>query len=199
MQFCSDELSHEWLKEEGPIEAISAIGYFVCASLLLLWAGRGIVRYWYMPVAVIALGFRELDFHVRFSHMNVTKIKFFTSATVPLSEKLIVTAIYLFLAWTAWSFLKNHARGTWGKIRAGSFVSTGVVLGLLIAIVSKVIDGVPRALRDYHLTAPAWLMRLTHDAEEILELGIPLMFCTAVLCLIFHEAQKTRRAGPDIV
>ena len=44
-------------------------------------------------IPVLLMGMRELDFHSRFTTMGVFKLRFFSSDTVPLSEKLIVTAL----------------------------------------------------------------------------------------------------------
>src|SRR5690606_39112415 len=103
--------SSAWLREDGPIEAFSAVGYFICATLLLFWAGRGFWRVWCMPVAVIAMGLRELDFHVRFSQINVTKLRFYTSSTVPGVGTLIVRTTASFLGLAAGTLGRQHGRG----------------------------------------------------------------------------------------
>lgn len=183
------EVSQLWLRENGPIETLSAFGYFVCASILFWWFGRTISHRWYMPVLVISMGLRELDFHSRFTTMSVSKLRFYTSGQVPWLEKLLVIGALGALGWAGFVLVRRHGRTVLPALRSRSFVMTGVVLAAGLAVFSKLLDGLPRKLAGVGLRAPDWLARIAHDSEEILELGIPLMLTTALVFHIFTHTQ----------
>ena len=67
-----------WIEEGGVIETLSVFGYFLCVLLMLL-KGKWpyIKKYNYFLILVILLGFRELDFHKRFTTMGIFKSKFY--------------------------------------------------------------------------------------------------------------------------
>ena len=185
-------MSQAWLQENGPIESLSAFGYFVCASVMIFWFGRELTGRWYMPVLVTALGLRELDFHSRFTTMSISKLRFYTGSSVPLLEKLTVVVV-AFVGWAAWLLLWKHGRTVLKDLRAGSFVVIGVVLAGMLAVFAKSIDGLARKLDGVGLSAPEWLLRAAHDSEEIMELGIPMMLLTALLFHIFTQAAARRQ------
>jgi hypothetical protein len=82
--------------EGGVVEVASAIGYFLCV-LLILYKGKinYLRKHYYFILLFIMSGFREQDFHKRFTTMGILKIKFFISPNVPLTEKLIGFLIVL--------------------------------------------------------------------------------------------------------
>jgi len=77
-----------WLSEGGVVESLSALGYFVCAALMLLMGGWHYVKkYHYVFMLVMLFGMRELDFDKRFTTMGIFKSKFYASSDVPMIEK----------------------------------------------------------------------------------------------------------------
>jgi hypothetical protein len=193
--------AERWIAEDGPVEMLSAAGYLACGALVWLWAGKKVVHQWDVQIILLAMALRELDFHSRFTVMNVTKLRFFTSASVPWVEKTIGLAVVAVLAAALVSFGRKHADSAWRGLRTCSAVVYGVGLGVFTAMGSKLIDGLPRKLQAVGVDTPEWLRRVSCNAEEIFELGIPLLFILAVLFLIRAErradveALEGRRTG----
>lgn len=196
-QLFPDETEEFWLEESGPVETFSALGYFFCASIAVCWFGRRLRRQWYLVAVLLVMGMRELDFHSRFTTMGVFKLRFFSSDTVPWDEKLIVTALLVGLGVALVIAVRKEAPAIAKAVRERSTVVIGVACGLLLAVLSKSIDGLPRKLSAINVTAPDWFIEMAADAEEIMELGIPLMFTTALLRHIFashRERSETQSA-----
>lgn len=195
-QLFPDETEEFWLEESGPVETFSALGYFVCASIAVCWFGRRLRQQWYLVVVLLLMGMRELDFHSRFTTMGVFKLRFFSSDTVPLGEKLIVTALLVGLGVALVLAVRRQAPVILRAARERSTVLIGVAWGMVLAVLSKSIDGLPRKLSAINVTAPDWFIEMAADAEEIMELGIPIMFTTALLRHIFApERQRPETSG----
>jgi hypothetical protein len=189
-QLFPDETEKFWLEESGPVETFSALGYFICASVAICWFGRRLRRQWYLVVVLLLMGMRELDFHSRFTTMGVFKLRFYTSDAVPGTEKLIVATLLLGLGVSFLLAVRREAPTILRAVRERSTVVIGVAWGIALAVLSKAVDGLPRKLAAIHLTAPDWVIELAADAEEILELGIPVMFMTALLCHILGSSRQ---------
>lgn len=185
LQMTPSEMTKAWTEESGPVETLSAVGYFVCASIMAVCFGRELRRRWCLPLVVVLMGLRELDFHSRMTTMSFTKIRYFTSSQVPLTEKIIVVFVLALVAWAGWRLLKNHGRIFWEGLKARSFVAIGVLLGIIFAVVAKKLDGLPRKLRSLNLGTPEEMARLAQNMEEVLKLGIPVMFTVALLYYVF--------------
>jgi hypothetical protein len=169
--------------EGGVVEVASAIGYFLCV-LLILYKGKinYLRKYYYFILLFIMSGFREQDFHKRFTTMGILKIKFFISPNVPLTEKLIGFLIVLLLLHVLISIYKNHFRQFIGGLKNHSTISIGVLIVLLLLGVSKTLDGISRKLGSFEIEIGSQIAIHLAALEEVLELGIPMF-----LLLIYYE------------
>jgi hypothetical protein len=188
LQNASPQFVEKLLQENGLIESLSAIAWFVAAGVLAVFS---YVRRWHRGFAVtyllLALAFRELDFHKRFTTMGILKIKFYLNSTVPVLEKIMAGLVLGFLLLMVWFFVKDRIGWFFRRLRnrEGPTVALAVFFPLLGS--SKILDRLPNALQEAGITfpiAPAGLMRII---EETMELGLPLM----MIIIIFHWARKT--------
>lgn len=182
------ELADALVEENGLIESLSAMGWFVAAGFLLTTSA---LQRWQRGFAgaflLLAFGLRELDFHKRFTTMGIIKIKFFLSGDVPITEKIIALLVLGFFLLMAWLFLRG--RIGWFvqrlKDRAGPAVALAALVLLLGA--SKVLDRLPNAVREIGIPFPGGASEQLGIIEETVELGLPLM----ALLVIIHWTRQT--------
>lgn len=180
------------LKEGGIIETLSALGYFVCI-LYVIFKGRlsFLKEHYYFVVLLLSLGARELDFHNRFTTMSVTKIRFFTSPDVPLTEKLICTLIIFFLAFMVYRIISSHYKTFIDGVKKREVVSIGVLLVFACMVLSKSLDGATRKFKSIGIDISDWSGFAFSAGEEVLELGIPIL----IFISFYNFFNKARRFG----
>lgn len=181
--FVLDENNRDLFFDEGGIiEVASAIGYFLCA-LLILYKGKinYLRKYYYFILLIIMCGFRELDFHKRFTTMGILKIKFFISPSVPFTEKLVGFLIVLLLLHVLISIYRYHFRQFIEGLKNHSTISIGVFIIMILLGVSKTLDGISRKMGSFEIEIESQIAIHLAALEEVLELGIPMF-----LLLIYY-------------
>ena len=136
-------------------------------------------------------GFRELDFHKKFTTMGMFKSKFYLSDTVPMSEKLIGLLVILLILYVFITIIKNHSKGFFDKIKVLSPVYIGTTITLMILVFSKAIDGLSRKLGQLDIAIEQQTSTNFEVIEEVLELGIPLLII-ATLIMYFSKENNER-------
>lgn len=173
------------LSESGPIELASAAGYLLCAiaiwRLASGWPGR-----WHAVVVMVLFALRELDFHSRFTSMNVSKIKFYLSPDVPVPEKLVGGAVVLWFFYAAYRLFRLEGRTWLDELLHRRACAYGVLFAMLCVVISKSLDGFARKLSALGLQVSAEAGTLASIFEEVLELGIPVMVGLAIFCYSRH-------------
>ncbi|GKT08181.1 hypothetical protein [Desulforhabdus sp. TSK] len=178
------------IQEGGPIEQLSAVGYFICLMTLLFFRIGDAKTHLSVMFLVLMLGLRELDFHVLFTPMSMEKIKFYWSPDVSIHSKVVGASIILSLLLCCAYLMKKHLWGIIKSLKRLEPDAVGLFLGLAFIGIAKTLDGMQRKLGDFHITITRNMMELTTVAEEILELGIPYMFIIAVLAHHYKSSQK---------
>ena len=176
-----------WINENGVIETLSAIGYFVAALWMILkgrWAY--IKQYHYFFILMILFGLRELDFHKKFTTMGIFKIKFYLSDHVDALEKLIGLLVISLLIYILITIIKKHTKCFFTKIKALSPIYIGISVTILLLVISKTIDGLARKLSALNIVISQQTKTHFEVIEEVLELGIPL-FIIATLIIYFSK------------
>jgi len=168
------------IKEGGPIESLSAIGYFIAMALLIL-RGRKWNSFSYVTFLLFLFGLRELDFHNRFTTMSLSKITFYVSPKVPLLEKMIGVIILLLLLYILAHLVKRHLGDFMNALKQKEPAAIGVGLGVLFMFLTKTLDGLGRKLASMGITLNNNLEQATTIIEEVFELGIPLLFIIAIV------------------
>ncbi len=168
--------------EGGIVEVASALGYFLCAAQILYKGKTNYFReYYYFWVLIIMFGLRELDFHKRFTTMGILKIRFFTSADVPLLEKFVGFLIILLLLHVIITIFKKHFRHFIEGLKNYSTIHIGVLIAVLLLVISKTLDGISRKLGSIGKEIGTEIYQHLAAFEEVLELGIPM-----ILIIIFR-------------
>ncbi len=182
-------LDQDWLEpilsEGGAIESVSAFGYFVCAGVLLVlcrtWSGR-----WHGAVVLTLMGLRELDFHARFTDMNISKIKFYLSPEVPAMQKVAGLLVVVVLLYALYRLARDHGRRWLQGLRAGQACAYGVAFAIACAVIAKSLDGFARKLGELGWVASRQAVDYAMYFEETLEMGIPLMVALSIYCYHWH-------------
>ena len=174
------DLRHTIIKEGGPIESLSAIGYFICV-ILLFFTGKEYRGCLYTIFILFVFGLRELDFHARFTTISLSKIKFYVSPDVPVMEKVIGATFILLLLYSIIRLVKIHFGDFIIAIKQMEPHSIGVFFGILFLFFAKTLDGFARKFASIGVTIGSEASQITTAIEEVLELGIPLMFIIAIV------------------
>lgn len=154
--------------ESSPIQAFSAIGYFIGLVIAVILQRKGHISFGIgTAVILLSMGLREMDFHDRFTTMGIMKTRFYISDAVPLSEKIPATIIMLGLGFIIAVFLIKHFRPFLTALRAKNTAALLTLNGIAFTVISKLIDSQP------HL--------LFCIIEETIELAIPYFFISALL------------------
>lgn len=163
------------IKENGPVEMVSAIAYIVSSVWLFLKSRQSEVRKNLSAVVIVLLlGLRELDFHSRFTTMGIFKTRFYISSTVPLMEKLIVSLIVIAIFIFALHFIRQHYSSFVKGIRQRSGPQMVIFFAIVCAVVSKFLDRCSDPLKKY-----IFVFNSEHGGmvisvmEETIELAIP--------------------------
>ena len=176
------------------IEATSFLLWFLCALVAGIGACRLASRTWlYIAGITFLFGLRELDFDKQFTTMGILKTKFYFSATVPLSEKIIGASMVLFLVFLFIVLIRRFLRAVRDNQYRMTWV-TGIALSAFVMLAAaKTLDGMTRKLADFGIETTVLARQLALAAEEVLELGAPLM---VLLGLYAHySAHRQSRSG----
>jgi hypothetical protein len=184
-----DSTTREMLiRENGPIELLSAIGYFVCLIPLLRHGVEDSKSQLLMAFFLLILGMRELDFHARFTAMELTKIKFYLSSNVPIMEKAIGAAIILLFAYCIMSLSKEYFLAYVGAVKQLEPYAIGVSLAFLFLMISLGLDGFEKKAATLGFAITSDVSDIMIVVEEVIEFGIPIMFLIAIMS--YHKQLK---------
>ena len=181
------------VKENGPIEDLSALGYFLVA-LWLVRAG------WLLRVKdgfsagflVALLGMRELDMHTRFTTMGIFKTRYYISDKVPGGEKLLVSIIVLIILVVAARYLYRNFGALWQELRRWSMSTISLAAAGWCILVSKMLDSLSGPIEPFvtiFSNEPRTVLRIS---EETLELAIPVYLLLAVCYYAGRPPHRSR-------
>lgn len=183
-----------YIVENGPIENLSATGWFVAAFALVAVSRRtgwwdGYLGAWTLCLA----GFRELDLHKKFTSMSVLKIKLYLSHHVSATEKITVVIVLLLCSFPVFLFLKRNLPLLTCQVRRKYPPALALVFSIAFGVMSKILDRLPNGLREEGFFIPVDLRLIVGITEEVMELGLPCFF----IAVIFHylHAWKVRPEG----
>lgn len=179
-----------WLKEAGLIESASAIGYFLCAAMIL-YKGRisYLKKHYYFFVLIFFFMLRELDFDKKFTAMGIFKLRFYSTPGVPMMEKIAGGMVILLLLYVVFKIVKNHSLDFVGGLKNNSVVSIGIFIVGTLLVVSKSLDGLARKLHGFGVEISNYASTQASTLEEVLELGIPM-----ILIFTINEYFKRSKA-----
>jgi hypothetical protein len=179
LQFAGGDFTDAAISEGGPIESLSALGYFM--GVILLGFIRKPSSYPYLIVILVLMGFRELDFHNRFTTLSLSKITFYVSPEVSLLEKMLGVILIMLILYVLVRLAGAHFSDFITALKRKEPPALGVCLGIGLIVFTKTLDGLARKLASVGMTMSNHLEQLTIITEEVFELGIPLMFIIAII------------------
>lgn len=185
------------LKEGGPVETLSAIGWFLAAAVLVAVSRRfacwdGLIG----AFILVLFGLRELDFHKRFTTMGISKIKFFIHPEVPWKEKVIVTLFFLLVLYLVAGFARRNIGQFIERVRSKNPAAVALLCFFLLLPASKVLDRIPNALKESGILLQKGIAGEVGKFEEVSEAGLPYF----LIIVTAHLTMESRRNKicPDI-
>lgn len=167
-------------KEGHSIEVMSALLLFG-AAILWFWLGGSAEdgRNWHIPVIVLLMGMRELDFDKRFTSEGVLQLRLYTGDS-PMWEKLVGAMVVGLILWCGIRLaVINLPRWFRGLYRL-SPVSWLVGSAGLLLVVAKSLDGIDRKLAPFGIVFTRDFVTVSGRVEEVLELAMALLLVQAV-------------------
>lgn len=169
------------LSESGPFETLSAIGYALCITLMLvLWGLRATLRRWYFTAVFALFAARELDLDKKPFTEGLLKSRQYIGDTVSLGERAISALVLLAIIATVMTLLIREIGRFSRTLLRRSPAAIAVLAGLLFIVGSKMIDGLGRKLAPYGIELSDGMTQTLSLTEEIGEMGIPIMFAIAI-------------------
>lgn len=179
------------IKEDGPIEMLTAIGFIIAAAWLFKEGFQRQLKHGFSSGFIaLFLGLRELDFHTRFTTMGIFKTRFYISDQVPTMEKTIVSIIVIVMLVALIFYSKKYLPVFWAGLKNSSRWAISIALAIGLAVFSKTLDRNSDLIMDgVALISSVDLTQFLRVAEETSELAIPLFLILA----IFYSRQKDQQ------
>lgn len=174
------DLRSTLMGEDGPIELLSAAGYFFCATLLFIVLGKRAARYWHVLVVLLALGCRELDFNSRFTQISATKLKFYINPEVPAFQKFLAALVLALILYSLIHVIITFSRPFIDSLKKVESSAVCAATGLVFLVLAVSLDGLDNRMAGMGLPISGSVAQFAENAEELLELGIPVMFALGV-------------------
>jgi hypothetical protein len=183
----SPDMRKAIIQEDGPVESLSAAGYFICAILLLVIPKKKVSDCWQLIVVLLAFGFRELDFNSRFTQISMTKLKFYVSQQIPLIQKICAVFCALLIFYCLIHLLRCHFRSFIISLKKNEPYAICIFTGFIFLFAALVLDGLEGKMRHINIIIGMDLTPWATSTEEILELGIPVMFIFGLIKATMEE------------
>ncbi len=182
-------------KEGHTIEVMSAV---LLASAAVFWWGFGADdmegRQWHIPVILLLMAMREMDFDKRFTSEGVMQLRLY-SGDSPLWEKVIGLAVIALILVCGWRLMTITLPRFWAGLRAGLPASWLAGLAVVLVVVAKTLDGLDRKLAGFGITISPELGTLTGRLEELLELVAYMMLVQALAYFLRCRQINAARAA----
>lgn len=182
----------DMMGEEGAVEQLTALGFFLIAPCVWLLRRGDDPRTTLAALSVVFLGFcaRELDWHKVWTGTSVLRVSYYLGPA-PLQHKLVALGVLAAFSLAVGWLLLRHGRAWWRGLRARDAVAISVAVFLFTIVLAKGLDRSYSILtEDLGLAIPMWGKAVVNALEECLELSLNAI---ALLALWQH-----RRRAPQI-
>lgn len=192
--FVNETTRSLWFREGGVVETISAAGYFITALyILFLGNSRYLKQHSYFFVMLLLFGMRELDFHKRFTSVNLFKSRLYLGDIGSTADRIIGLIVIAIVLYVAFSIIKNHWRLFVQNVKIHEDIAMGSLAVILLLGFVRSLDGMGRKMLSFGIALNDNCKVHIVDLEEILEMGIPLMlFILFAVFLARHPENKRR-------
>lgn len=168
--------------DEGhSIEMASAVLLFAAAGLWLVtrW-GRAGLGEWPIPVALLLMGMRELDFDKAFTTKGILHMALYTRPA-PVLEKLVGLVVICVILALLYQLVRVFLRPWLANLRARRTSAWMVAVALVLMVAAKSVDGLGRKLAGFGIEVSDQLLSRVGRIEEILELVFVLLLVQAIV------------------
>lgn len=177
--------------ESGPFE----VGAFVamgCALLAMVTLAPRVAfgSGWHVPVLMLLLMARELDFDKRFTEKGVLQLRLY-SGDYALSHKIIGACVIILILVTLYRLVCHGAGPFLRGLRDGRAWSWWLAGAVVLVVLAKSLDGLARKLAPFGVQVPPEIDQLAGLVEEGLEWVFPMM----VILAVCTWAQARRETG----
>jgi hypothetical protein len=164
------------LYEDGLIEGISAIGYFICLLFMSRHGGQEFLkRYRYAVIVLSLMGLREHDLHKVVFFEGIFSTQFYIDPGAPVLYKLFGAVVIILVLYPVCQVVAQlsgpFVRGLRRLDRCA--VAMAGALGLLV--MALVTDGIGRKLVNFNALITEQTEKTLGVFEEVGEMGIPIM------------------------
>ncbi|PPC76452.1 hypothetical protein C4K68_15035 [Pokkaliibacter plantistimulans] len=160
------------IREDGPVENLSAAGYFVCALLTLLLAGR--LRFPLVFIfLLVSLGLRELDLQYWIAPLyrgGFEKLALWWQLLIVAYGATLGTCLFQLARYCAKPFVKG--------LFEFSPAAVATFLAALAMVLSTMLDAGNGAVQIFDLTMSGYTRNYL---EETVEMFIPVFFMLSLL------------------
>ncbi|MCK0169251.1 hypothetical protein MWU52_16985 [Jannaschia sp. S6380] len=177
------------LKEGGPVESATAILLFGLAiAFALRWPRATFGAQWHLPMILLLMCARELDFDKRFLAEGMLQLRLY-SGDAPPSHKVLGGLVVVLILWCGWRLLRRDGPVWLTAIRARAGWAWWVLGGGMAVVLAKTIDGAGRKLEPLGIDLPAAVNDGLGQLEEGMELGFASAL--AIAMILFHCRERT--------
>ncbi len=187
------DLAAEIFDEDGPVETLQVIVYFIGAIVCIVYK---ILKIWGCGLSasflLTMLALRELDFQVKFTEISMTRTKFYFSPDISVTAKIlggiVVLSILFVLITFAWRNLSKLING----LRNHEIWSILAINGLIFIVFAMVIDRSLTILTFIGFEDTIKMQLEKSFFEEMAELAIPVLFLAALITygISFYKIKK---------
>lgn len=180
-----------FFKEGYGVERVTVALY---ALALVLWfASHPPAGSWQVPLILLLMAFRELDFDKRFTEVGLLKLQYYLRPA-PITDKLVGIILLVVVFYALWRLLRHNV-GPWlrGLIarRPDAWL---VFVAFACVFVAKAIDGIDRKMAGFGVTFSQSFLIRAGRIEEVLELVFILLVC---LAMVLFAHRRDREPSPS--
>jgi len=177
----SPDTAKRLLSENGVFESLSAVFHFCALGLALLYRRRAPALLGLIAISAFLMGGRELDWHKAFTTHGIFSTKLYFYNTVPLMEK-VIAGVFVLTLLTLLVLALVRSRHDLRRLAAErSPALWGLATLVVILPIIKLIDGLPRMVREAGGALDGGVVRTLLSVEEIGEMALPLLVMLAIL------------------
>lgn len=184
----STGFTFDLVRERGAIETSSALLY-AFAAITWLWTRPGATwkASWQVPAIIFMMMGREFDLDKKLTSVGILRSDLYLTDMASPVERIFGVIVLAFVATAAFRLIALNGRAFLDGLRHRGLWVWALAIGAGFAVLSKLVDGIGRKLAPFGITLDADTSLMMVVLEELLELGIPLMFLVAVIASVRIE------------
>lgn len=183
----------ELMGEEGPVEQLTALGFFLLAPLVWLLRRRSdpLPTLAALAAVFLAFGAREMVWHKVWTGTSVLRVSYYTGPA-PLQHKLVALAVLAVFVLALGRLVLRHARPTWQALCRGEPVAVSVAVFLATIVLAKGLD------RSYSILTEDFGWPLTIGVQAAINALEECLELTLALIALLGLWQNRQRAGETL-